>query len=453
MKHTQLTVRNFTDLSGTVFAIMLVSVGAGAIDLLMIAPKGLDHVAAAGQGELIVTAAFAFFIGLTDTFSSRLAMAEGQGTSAQRLPVLAGAFLLALVPAQVLAVVVVLCVEPLLTLIHQDPALVPLVGDYTAIRIGAVCLALVHVAVAESLKICGLKRVAMAAPVVGLGINAMLNWLFLYTDLSRHFSSPESAVTASTVGVQLVLAAGSLVVFLRQMRLRAEPFERPDKGEMWAEFSSMVRTAPGIGVRHLNDWAGAVVPTLFIGTLGVEALAATVVATKIYTVFCRVPQSCVSGAFIFYSYAVGRDSPDLAKTARRLLVYIAVPTGLAALLLAAAAYSLVDVFGSGEADARAALWVLLAFMLPLPFYVLSAGYGEMLTVHQRGGLMSVWSTVTTYAIAIPLAWYAVSVWESPALAIALAGLQTPILAYVFGRALRKDHWSPVIRPVPQSRTS
>ncbi len=73
VKHTALTKRNFADFALILFAMGMVSVGFGAVDLLMIAPLGLRHIAAVSQGELITSALLAALIGLVDTFIARLA--------------------------------------------------------------------------------------------------------------------------------------------------------------------------------------------------------------------------------------------------------------------------------------------------------------------------------------------------------------------------------------------
>lgn len=448
-RHTQLTTRNFAGFSWVVLLISCVSVGFGAVDLLMVTPKGLLHVAAVGQGELIVSGVFALFVGVVDTFTARLAVAEGQNARARRLPVLVRALLPLLGLCQVLGLLVGAGVEPFLRLAGQQPELVPLVGDYIQVRAWSTAAVLAYIVIGETLKICGMKNASFLILAAGLGVNVLLNWVFLYTGAASLFASPAGAVSAATVGAQILMACTGLGYFLRQNRrdvptdvpANAPEAARPYRGEVLVEFRSMLRAAPGIGARHLNDYAGAIVPSLFIGTLGVQAVAAAGVATKIYTLFCRVPQACASGAFAFYGYAVGARDTSLPAVARRLLVYTAVPTAVAAGVLLLCSPQTVGVFASAGMDEGLARNLLLAFLLPLPVYVPSAVHGEMLTVHQRGGLLFGASTLTTYLLTIPLAWYAVFVLDSPFLAIACNGVSTAVLAFVFHRALRRDHWT------------
>jgi uncharacterized membrane protein len=69
----------------------------------------------------------------------------------------------------------------------------------------------------------------------------------------------------------------------------------------------------------------------------------------------------------------------------------------------------------------------------------------MLTVHQRGWLLSASSTVITYAIAIPFAAVGVFALHSPVAAVAsCVFVATALALYVSRRALRRDHWKPLL---------
>ncbi|MGW5652118.1 MATE family efflux transporter [Streptomyces humi] len=442
MKHTELTVRNYSGFATTIFLTGLVSVGFGAIDILLISPKGLDQVAAVGLGDVVnagLTALLA--IGVVDTFSSRLAIAEGRGDLARRLPVLAAALLVLLLVAQASAVPLSCAVQPALRLAGQDPRLAGLAGDFVIVRGCSLGFTILYAALNEALRICGLKNRSLLLLVVGFATNAALDWAFLYTPLSGRFASPVVAVAAATTGSQLLIACFALRFFLRRMRARGERFTRPDRASVVAETRSMARNAPGVGARHFNDYAGTITVTLLLGTLGVQVLAAVTVATKIWSLFCRIPQACVSGTFVYYGYRLGRNESDLPATARTLLRYAAVPTAAGAVTVALAAPWLVRLFAGAGQDERLTRSLLFAFLLTAPAYLLENHFGEILSVHQRGALLATASAVTTYALAVPLAAVGVFVLHSPFLVIASGVLPSAVLATAFHRSLRKDHWT------------
>jgi multidrug resistance protein, MATE family len=453
MKHTQLTIKNFSGLAIAEFLIGSVTVGFGVIDLVMIAPKGSLHVAAVGLADLIIIGLFAFFGGIADIFAARLAQAEGSGQTMRRLPALGTAFGVTMVGYAVVGVLVSLVISPLLRLAGQDPVLIPLVDDYTAVRLYGVVLTLSYVAVNIACRICGLRNATVAVLCGGFTVNAILNWLFLYGPPQSWFASPERAVASATVGAQVLMLMASLAILAWQLHKRPEPLGRTVMKEIGPELASMSRTAPGVGIRHLNDYMGSIIPMMFVGTLGVSAVAAMAVGAKIFTLFCRVPQSCVGSAFVYYGYEVGRaTSPtELRRTARTLVRWTAIPTGIATVLTLAFSPWLVRLFGGADLDRGLAIEMLVAYLVVVPVYIFGAAYGEILTVHQRGGLMSLSSTVTTWFIMIPIAAFGVFVWHSAPLALGLGGVvSTAVIVFIFRRALEKGHWSVRAQPMAEA---
>ena len=438
MQHTRLTPRNYAGFAAVMLAVGLVTTGFGAVDLAMVAPKGVEHVAAVGQGDLIITGISAFLLGMVEAFAGRLAVAEGEGTTAHRLPVLALALLLVLVACQLAALAVAAVIEPALTLLGQDPQLVPLVGDYVTVRLYGVAAVLLYAALNEALKVCGAKHFSLAVLVLGFAANAALTWAFLYTGWARHFPSPEGAVAAATVAAQLAMAAAAGWLFATRTRARGLRLVRPTTAAVLRELRATAPAGAGAGARHVNDYVGSIVPLLFIGTMGAATLAAAVVAAKVYTLFCRVPQACFQATFVYYGYAAGRDGTGRRDIVRTLLAYAAVPTAVAALAVVAAAPLLVAAFASDGLDRGLAARLLLAYLLYLPAYVFDQSLAKLLIVHRRGGLLFTSSTLLTYLLTIPLAWYAVFVLGSAFLAIASNGVAIAAQAATYWRTLRKE---------------
>ncbi len=219
---------------------------------------------------------------------------------------LAVTLLLTLVLAQLVALAVGAVTEPAMTLFGQHRDLVPLVGDYMKVRLYGAGMAMLYIALREALKVCGAKNRSLVALIVGLGANALLNWAFLYTGLARFFSSPESAVAASTLIAQTLSPGGRAWMFVIRMRARGDRFARPTRAAVWGS-TGPYRTGVGVGARDVNDYMGSIVPMMFIGTMGVRTLAASVIAVNIYSAFCRVPQACFQATFVYYGYAVGTE--------------------------------------------------------------------------------------------------------------------------------------------------
>lgn len=434
-----LSKRNFASFSVVMALVGFATVGLGAVDLIMIAPKGVDHVAAVGLGELIVVAVFSFFIGLVDSFGSRLAIAEGSGKIGRRLPVLVAVVLLIILLFQVSGVVANLGLEPALRAIGQDPRIIPLVGDYTSARVYGITSLMLSACSGTALRICGAKTQAVVVLTIGFVANGVLDWLFLYTGVAHVFVLPESAVAWATVLAQTVNAAVGCCLLIRCLRVRGEHLVRPHWREIITELRSMFPATCGFGARILNGYVSATVPVLFIGTLGSGAVAATAAGTKLYVLYCRIPQACFESSLFFYGYAYGNDRSTLVRTARTLRNYSAAPTVIATVAVVAASPWLIGVFiGNGFAQGLA-LVMFLAYMISIPPYFFEEFLARLLTVHQQGRLLFV-SSLLAYAVAIPLAWFAVFELRSPFLAIASRGLVNLIVAMVFWQALRKRCW-------------
>lgn len=437
--HTRLTKRNFAGFAGMMLLLELIIVGMGAVDLLMIAPKGVIHTAAVGLGDLITIALFSFFVGLVHTFASRLAIAEGEQELGTRLPVLAGAGMLVLLLWQLLGIAITFVMEPALGVFGQDTQIIPHVADYIDVRVYGLIPAVTAAAMGVTLRMCGAKTRATIVLAAGFVANIVFNYVFLYTAALRFFESPEIALALATVMTQtlMMLLGGRFV--LQHFRHRQDRFMRPNVGEVVAEFRSLAPTAGGVGTRNINDYMSATVPILFIGTLGAEAVAATAAATKLYTLYCRIPQSCFEAAFVYYGYVGKSARPVLVRTFRTVMAYSGVTTAVTTVLVLLCSPWLIRGFSAEGLDHSMALTMFLAYMISMPVYFFDQILARFLTVHQRGRVLFAVSSLT-YVVGIPLAWGAVFVLDSPFLAIASRGVVFALSAAFFWRVLRMACW-------------
>lgn len=434
--HTALTVRGFGSYASLILTLGLVSAGFGAVDMAMIAPLGSDHVAAVGQSDVLCAAIFSFFLGLVDAVASRIAVSEGAAETGHGIGDLGGAFLLLLVPCMLVAWLVAASTDFLLHAARQDARLIPLMTDYISWRMYGIAPLLVYFMLSEAMKISGMRSGALGLLCFGFAVNAGLDWAFLYSGIGHPFGSPEGAVAAATVMAHAAMAIAGVSMFWYGLAKRRAPPSRLSWARISAEAASICKVAPGIGARHMNDYAGTVVPLLFIGTLGVETLAAAQVATKIYVLFCRIPQACFGASFAYYGYSVGRSSAEASAIVKRLIEYSAVPTLVAVGFTLAFAPRLVLLLGGDEVNAQLACSMLVAYMWFVPAYFFEQFFGELLTIRQRGAVLFVSSSLATYLITIPLGGIAVFGFYSGFWGIASKGLATFILAVVFWRAIR-----------------
>ncbi len=420
-------------------AIGIVSVGYGMVDMAMIAPLGVGHLAAVGQGELITSGVLALLMGLRDSFSSRLAIAEGEGKTAIQLPLLFISFLLALFPCQIFAWLLTYGASPFLHFLKQDQALIPGITAFLDVRLLSIIPVLTFIVCRETLKICGYRNVATINTVFGLAINAGLNWVFLYSSYSKFFSSPEQAVALATLGAQMIMAAVAIFILAREFKARNALWETPKVSELINMSTSILKTGFGIGIRHFNDYVGSIIPMMFIGTLGANVLAAAHVATQLYTFFCRIPQSCFSTTFIFFGYTLGRNPDEVRETTFILFKYALITTLVGFILFMSSSQYLVELFKSPGLDKKLAIQLFWAYLLYMPFYFVEHFFGEILSVKQQGKLLFYASTIITYCLTLPLAYYSVFILDSAFFAIASKGVSCAILAFIFWWANKELH--------------
>lgn len=436
-RHTVLTQGNFYSYAWVAFAIGMVTVGFGAIDLLMVGVLGIQHVAAVGQGDLIATSILVAFVGFVDVFAARLASFEGANTKDARQIGLAFGFLATVVICAVVTVGVAMLVQPGLVLAQQVDELIAPISDYVAWRLYGTTPFLVYLAASEALKISGQRGHALRILLVGFCANAGLNALFLYSSGTIYFASPETAVAAATVVAHVIMAAAAAIFWVKHLRSLSRDNDPKIPAAARHEFTYLLRTAPGISARLLNDYAGSVIPILFIGTMNTTTVAAAAVATKVYSLFCRVPQAFFSATFVHYSYGLEKRAAELKsdetqKVIKQLMNYAAWPTAIALVMTLAAKSSLVQLFGGNEIDTSLASNLLLAYLIFVPIYFLEQFYGELLTAHTRSGLLFKTSTMATYLITVPIAYLAVFHLDSAFLAILGKGISVALLAVIYG---------------------
>ena len=434
-----LTARNFAGLVSTSVTLGVLSTGFGAIDLVMIAPLGTAHVAAVGMGELIVAAVFAILFGYSDLFAVTLAQAEGSGTADVGLPRLLGVYSLTMLTISALFLAATLIVTPALAAVYPGSGLVWPISAYVIVRFATVGIFIVFVTSIDTLRIRGLRRLVFAPLLLGFVLNIAGNALFLYTPLFDSFWNPEAAVAAATVVAHFFAGSLALVLYVRRFPSAQRTISAAGWRAAKRQYPGFMTNGLSIGSRNLNDYIGNATPVLLVATMGAEMMAAAVVATRIATLFYRVPQACFSASLLFYGYYLGHSAHPTAQENHspilRLLIYSAVPTVFAALLFLIFTSHLLLLFG-GSIRSNVTVTLLLAYFVFLPAYFFEHFLGELLIAHQAGLTLFRLSTVATILIVIPFACWSVFYKGSAFLAIAGRGLGAVPLAVTYGLSLR-----------------
>ena len=438
-EHTKLTLGSFASFSAAMLAIDSISVGYGVVDMIFVSAFGAVMVAGIGIGDFLTALYLAFFAGSVDVFASRLARRVGAGGGYTWLAPLFRGFLLIVLPWTLVGLLLAAVTPALLEAVGSDSALIGIASGYVLVRMIGVPFTLVLAASSAALRIFNRRGLSVMLVSIGFVLNIGANALFISSPLASLFPTPVAAVAMATLLVQVVTGGAAIVIlihFVRRHGAREEPNSVEDAhGRGLAR--DMLKTSVGIGLRQLNDYAASVVPFVLISRLDIATVAAAAVATRIWTIYCRVPQACLTAAGVYIGYARGVGLRSATALTRVTTAYVALPSIGAAVVFAITAPLLARLLG-GEEVGISQVWMLtLCFLVAVPAYVLENLAGEILTVEQQGKWLSVSSSVITYTITIPIAIVGVLVLQSAAIAILSAAIASVLLAVVYLRRCRQ----------------
>lgn len=432
------TARSFVVLALTILVIDLVTIGNGLVDMIFLTPFGIEAIAAMGVGDSIVLLFFAFFGGVVDVYASRLARLEGGGQTNHAIKKLLKFTTHIVLSWSLLALLVVPLLHVLISTIEVDVIVGTYAKHYVVVRFFGVASSLTLSLSSISHRVLGNNEMSVWLIVAMFMMNATLNWIFLFTDVNTLFSSPLLAVGAATIVAQTFAGLTGLLTLIRHLQKRryAEN-NRPDATAELAEYdheTAMFRVSAGIGLRHMNNYVAAVLPILMISRLNVGVVAAATVVTKLWTLYCRVPQATLGAAGIFIGYARGESVTSSHTSAQTIFFpYIVMPSILSGILMLTFAPNLSRLLGGENVSAEIVYILLVAFMIGSPFYLIEQYSAEILTVEQKGTIMASMSTVVTYIVAVPIALTGVLVWKSAFVSLLSSAASSVVLACGFTR--------------------
>lgn len=441
MRQTRLSPANFGKLVTTNLLLGLLLSGFGAVDMVMVAPFGANVLAAVGLGELVTVTAFAIISGFSDLYVTTLARQFGsRQRKIQRTNLL---FVNAALCLSAIFALATLLVGPTLGSAYADKGIGQGAAAYVVVRFLGVGFQLLSIGFVEALKIGGYQRLAYAPVGLGFLANIVGNAVVLHTSARDWLPAIEAGLAASTVVAQMIMAISAWAFRVRPPAREGDGTHTcgPAQDGPTSSLLSFMRAGLFIGGRSLNDYVSNLAPLLFIATMGAERAAAAVVATKIASLYYRVPQSCFGASLVFYSFTLDRFTrrPGLARRVRikRLALYSAAPSAFFALFFLVISKPLAHLFGDAV-DPRQIAVFLAAYLIFVPAYFAEHFFGELLAAH-RQDLVMVWpSALATFALVIPLAYVAAIVLDSAAMAIASRGVAAVPLATYYWCRLRPN---------------
>lgn len=271
-------LRRLLALAGPIVVSQLGTVGMNTIDTLMVGPLGAASLASVAVGSAIQSTMLVICTGVVLGMTPLISQATGAGDAGTARTVLVQGLWLALA-LSVPLVVVTFFGGAITRALGQAPEVVALAGGYMRALAPGLPAAMLFMAFRQFLEGKGLTRPTMIITLVGLGLNAVLNYTMVYgvDGLIPPLGAVGVGVTTSAVRwAMLFLMLGFLA---RHAELR--PFD----GVRWRMDGARVRRIVAIGApiggqmgMEMGIFAFA---TVMMGWFGAVELAAHQVALNI----------------------------------------------------------------------------------------------------------------------------------------------------------------------------
>lgn len=303
----------------------------GVVDTVMVGRVSPTDLAGVALGNVYYYACVVFGMGTLFALDPVISQAVGAGDREAIARGVQRGVLLALA-LSVLAIGLMLPVEPVLRLLRQPGEVVPLAAGYTWASMAGVLPFYLYVVQRQTLQAMGLLRAVLAAMLVANFANVFFNWVLVFGNLGVPALGAIGAGWASSLSRGVM--AGSMLVFAWPS---LRPLVRPLRREIAqvAPLGRMVRIGAPAGLQFQLEFGAFGAAGLIMGWVGTIAVAGHQVALNLASLTFMIPVGISQAATVLVGRAVGREDPAAARRAAGagLLLGSGVMVGTAALFL------------------------------------------------------------------------------------------------------------------------
>lgn len=415
-----------------------------AIDVMFIARLGPDELAASA----LAVALFGLVLWSLQSLTGAVApiMAAELGARAPALRPVRRAMRMALwlsAFASLLGMAACLLIGPLMQWTGQEPHIAAMATEYMAILLWSGPLMIVAGVQRNFVATLGKPMFATVITALGIGVNALGNYAFIFGNLGAPAMGLQGAAVATIITSAAIVAMYALAIRLDPRLHRYHImgfFWRPD----WARFAEIVRIGTPIAVTVLAEAGVFGAAAFLMGRVGGLELAAHTLALNLAAFAFQVPFGVGQAATIRVGYFYGaRDALGIARAgwtgvamgtgfmALTALTMLTIPHGLLALyldpgdpanaqlvqvatgfLVIAAAFQLSDGVQAvaagalrGLKDTRVPMWIAI-FSYWVPGFGLAAGLGLATPLGGTGVWIGLATGLTFAAVLLLWRWNA-----------------------------------------------
>jgi multidrug resistance protein, MATE family len=299
---------------------------------------------------------------------------------------------------------------PILVRLGQEPDVAALAQDYMRIAGLGMIPALIVMTLKSFLAAMARAQVVLWVTVVGVGLNAVLNYALIF----GVWGAPEMGVRGAAVATVLtqVMTFGLLAIY-------AHLHPAPARFRIWQRFwradgvalAQVFRLGWPIGVQGLAEAGLFVATAMMIGTIGKVPLAAHGIAMEIVSLFFMLHVGLANAATIRAGRAEGaRDAAALRDGAKAALILSGLVGLIGITVFVALPVPLMSLFlDSGSADAPA----IIAYgtgLLAVAALFQMVDAGQVMAMGLLRGLRDtrvpmVLAAVSYWLIGIPCGWF------------------------------------------------
>lgn len=275
----------------------------GVTDSVMIGRTGTVPLAAAAFGGNVFSIFYVLGIGLMIPVAILVSRARGAARPEEAGEYLRHGLALAL-GFGLLETLLMALVGTQLHRLGQPPEVLAIVTPFYLMIAASITPVLVYLVLRQFAEAMGRPWVPMFIMLAGVGLNALLNWVFIY----GHLGVPALGLTGAAISTLISRSIGALVIFLW---LRLDPSVQPAWPRRWvggwsrARFGELFDLGLPAGAMLTFESSAFVVSCVMIGWLGAVPLAAHQIAISCASLAFMFPLGLGMAAGMRVSHAVG----------------------------------------------------------------------------------------------------------------------------------------------------
>lgn len=423
----------------------LITTALNLLDTVMIGQVGEVELAAVGIANQFYFLYSLFIFGVAGGAGVLIAQLWGNKDTENIKKILARAIITASLISIGFVAIGAIKAESIIGLFNTDSRIVEVASGYLRITLFGYLFTSISFVLAASLRSINNTKMPMYASVVGLLVNGVLNYAFIFGKLGFDPMYAQGAAYATVIA--RTIECFILILFIHrhvgELKLSISHFRKmPDKLQ-----ASLKKITYPILFNEACWGFGTVTYMAIYAHMGTQATAAMQICTTIMNLFMVVAFGLSYGALVVVGNEIGAGKSDkamlLSGEIRKLALKVSLVLSISLLLSSG---FIAQMFNVSEIVKATASSILLVFAIMLPLKMMNM---LMVVGVLRGGGDALYGTIlqgtTLWAIGIPLTYIAGFVFHLPVHMVVGVSIVEEIAKFILiQRRYRSEKWVKVV---------